>query len=69
MIITISVEHNETTGDIKAGMEPTVGTLGTHRTPDGSHILIWEPPSVAGADKYKAALQRQKDKRRLKSVK
>ena len=67
MILTITIDFNEATGDLKAAMTPTVGLLQTHRTP-GSHILIWELPTVAGKDKYKAVLEKQKTERRLKSV-
>ena len=67
MITTFTIKYNGTS-DINVGMEPVVVMSQTYQIQDGSHILIWEPPSVAGADKYKAALQKQKDKRRLKSV-
>lgn len=72
MIITITVQLDDTR-DIRAGMSPNVGLLQTHRTPDGSHILIWEPPRTVrpdnpATDKYKAALEKQKNKSKLRRV-
>ena len=68
MILTISILYDETTGDVKTAMTPQIGRLETQRTDSGSQVVVWESPVALSLGKYNEALQKQKDRVKMRRV-
>jgi hypothetical protein len=68
MKLIITIEQNNETGELSAFMSSELGSLEIFRKPDGNQCVIWDQPDRTGKNQYIAALKKQKDKSRLRSI-